>query len=325
LLSENKIMLIGVNSSISAGKTDPQGFGEFLENRGILVDSPEGIGKKLVCIDYAGGAWRKISQLGLADSGATLVRMEPKVVLPANFARGRSRQFEKIITLGGIPGQADNGLPWPQNWPAQFSFSDPERKSRLERAVLVNSHKISLIKGELYSLRRASLLQIKEIDLYGPGWESPISIQIIKLLKAFMFAILNLQFPQIQSMRWWFRKFKNWQGVAPEKVEIMSNYKYALVIENSHEYMSEKLFDAFFAGCIPVYVGPPVEKFGIPKELVFQAEPNLESISRALHQAKLKDYEDYLRSLKKYLESPETFTLWNRESVYSRILEIIQQ
>jgi hypothetical protein len=42
------------------------------------------------------------------------------------------------------------------------------------------------------------------------------------------------------------------------------------VIENSPDYVSEKLFDVLVHGVVPLYVGPPLEEFGIPSSLVVQ-------------------------------------------------------
>jgi hypothetical protein len=44
------------------------------------------------------------------------------------------------------------------------------------------------------------------------------------------------------------------------KIELLKNFKFNVCYENSvHEgYVTEKLFDAKFAGCIPIYYGDPV-------------------------------------------------------------------
>lgn len=44
-----------------------------------------------------------------------------------------------------------------------------------------------------------------------------------------------------------------------DKIDILCNYKYALVIENSQfrNYVTEKLFDTYIAECLPLYIGCP--------------------------------------------------------------------
>jgi hypothetical protein len=83
--------------------------------------------------------------------------------------------------------------------------------------------------------------------------------------------------------------------------------------------MSEKLFDALFAGCIPIYVGPKVANYGIPEGLVIQAEPNLESIQLACESARRADYDAWFRRMKSYLDLDSTRAKWSHENVYQEI------
>ena len=70
--------------------------------------------------------------------------------------------------------------------------------------------------------------------------------------------IFNEITKQIQQVHGFGLVFKNrFEG---NKIALLRNYKYNLCYENSvHEgYVTEKLFDAKFAGCIPLYNGDPV-------------------------------------------------------------------
>jgi hypothetical protein len=58
----------------------------------------------------------------------------------------------------------------------------------------------------------------------------------------------------------------------------ISAYKYSVVIENEASYVSEKLFEALFAGCIPKYVGPNLREFDFPAGLVIEVEANISAI-----------------------------------------------
>jgi hypothetical protein len=143
------------------------------------------------------------------------------------------------------------------------------------------------------------------------------------VIKNVIFALVSLQIPQFSGAKLWFQSYPQSKGIVNDKLATMSSYKYALVIENSQEYMSEKLFDAFFAGCIPIYVGPKVEDYGIPKNLVVQAQPNLKSIKQALETAKEMNFENFQQDLRKFLSNEKTIEKWSHENVYARMLEII--
>jgi hypothetical protein len=66
-----------------------------------------------------------------------------------------------------------------------------------------------------------------------------------------------------------------------------------------------------------------VESYGIPKNLVVQAKPNLDSILESLDQAKSLDFDSFQFQVRKYLSDDGTKLKWSRENVYKRILEII--
>jgi hypothetical protein len=97
------------------------------------------------------------------------------------------------------------------------------------------------------------------------------------------------------------------------------------VIENSAEYMSEKLMEALFAGCIPIYVGPDPQEYGIPSNLVIWSKPNIGSIRSSLENATTWDLRDFHSRLEVFLGSSETRDLWQFEKVYQKVLELIQK
>lgn len=65
---------------------------------------------------------------------------------------------------------------------------------------------------------------------------------------------------------------KSYRGLIPSgpenKQRVISNYKYAICFENTSfpGYITEKIFDCFFAGCIPIYYGAPDINNHIPPE-----------------------------------------------------------
>lgn len=149
---------------------------------------------------------------------------------------------------------------------------------------MINANKLSLFPSEMYSLRRQAISELKRLDLFGEGWNSSklsrFKTLIIEIKKQPMIASLV----KLHHARLWFR---NWPRTeAPDsKFLALQRYRVNVVIENDLTYMSEKLFDAFLAGCIPVYVGPKIENYGIPEKLVFQAEPTVNSIQQSIELA----------------------------------------
>ena len=101
----------------------------------------------------------------------------------------------------------------------------------------------------------------------------------------------------------------------------MQRYKFALVIENELSYMSEKLFDAFFAGCIPIYIGPDIAHYGIPKGLVIQCKPTVTSLIEGFEVAKRTNFEDYQEQLEHWLKSESTKNSHEGAGVINRAIE----
>jgi hypothetical protein len=325
LEAKKLIFLTGVNSNLKGHEPASNSFGEYLLERELLTTSVDSITEQLVCIDYAPSVAREIKKLGLSLENCTLVHMEPSVVLPANYTKYRKKQFGTVITVGGCSTQVSSSVHWPLLWPSASDLEKLHATERDERVVLVSGNKMSFIKGELYSLRRKAIKKSRNLDLYGTQWNSNFASRFIVALKSFAQAVLSLKLPRLSGLYLWFQDYQESKGPVDDKLKTMSAYKYALVIENSAEYMSEKLMEALFAGCIPIYVGPDPEKYGIPKELVIRAQPSLRSIQEALLQAEGWNMNAFHSRLGAFLSSSEVRDLWDHSLVYERLLEKIQK
>lgn len=322
--AQKLILLTGVNSRMAGSEPAPDSFGEFLRRRECLGASIHSGAQKLVCIDYSHSVAQEIRKLSLVPDDCSLIQMEPSVVLPANYKLSRKRQFKKIITVGGPPSRDSFSVHWPLIWPSASELAKLLETERTDRVVLINGNKMSFVKGELYSLRRGAITAIGNLDLYGTEWDSSATARLFIALRSFVHSVLSLELPQISGLSLWLQPYPKSQGPVTNKLQTMSRYKYALVIENSAEYMSEKLMEALFAGCIPIYVGPDPKKYGIPKELVIRAQPSLSSIQEGLTDAQGWNIEDFHARLLGFLSSSAVRDLWDHTRVYERVLQEIQ-
>ena len=249
-----------------------------------------------------------------------LIRQEPEIILPKNYKPGKLKDFAKVISVGASK-YSTSGI----NWPQDFQSTDFQNSIRQQsKGVMVNSNLISLHKKELYSLRREVLCKSSEIDLYGKRWNITFTKKLILLFSEIK---LMLRYPfsfKVKGMRYFFRNPKNCFGEIEDKFQIMTRYKFAIIIENSDNYVSEKLFDAFVSGCIPVYVGPPLENYDIPESLYIKAEPNFDSINRAVQIAKSINYATWSKSLNNWMSQPNTIYDWSKETFLKRLKVIIE-
>lgn len=246
-----------------------------------------------------------------------LFRNEPKCVLPEGYKSKAINLNHHIITFGKFEETLATEV-WPQFWESStFALIDLFRNS--SQAVVINANKLNLTKNELYRLRRECLKKLANLELYGTDWNSSIKsrfkVVIIEILKRPVFHLVALP----RHSRFWFNHWPITQSPSNKDL-VLRKYKVSLVIENESSYMSEKLFDALSAGCIVVYVGPNLAKFSIPPSLIYQAEPNLNSIKSKLEHAFVADYEKYLDELQKWLGSSDVISRFRGEKVMSRAL-----
>jgi hypothetical protein len=97
------------------------------------------------------------------------------------------------------------------------------------------------------------------------------------------------------------------------------------VIENSGEYMSEKLFDSLFAGTFPIYVGPNPVDFGIPEFVAIHSNPDIDSIMNAIELARTIDLASWRASVLDWLKSDGVEQAWSGPFVTSQIVAKIDE
>lgn len=183
------------------------------------------------------------------------VIFEPPVVDPRPYRAlpSLTKVFDEVymhnimgdgFSLKGIDQSKLRKLYWPQ--PRSDVIEEHWlRKDRLDRLVVINGNHIPRrVPHELYSRRieaMAKLAKLNAVDLYGRGWD-----------------------------RWWSRASMWWpywknrrtlmsiyQGACDSKYEVLSRYRFSLCFENMamQGYVTEKIFDCFYAGTIPLYLG----------------------------------------------------------------------
>lgn len=260
------------------------------------------------CLKRAEGAFK----------GAILIRNEPNVVCPDNYDSRFTHHFDEVVDIGRALPDTSFTMPYAIVWPSASKLKDHLVKTKQEAVVFMNSNKLSFIKGELYWLRRKALKRL-EIALYGPGWNSSVFRRLKILLAEFFIFVRSRQEFSWNAAKFWFARYKNYRGLADDKLATLSDFKVALTIENSADYMSEKLMDALLAGCIPVYVGPEPSDFEIPGELVYRAEPSLESIQANIKVALAADFEDWRNKAALFLQKDATRIYWSERRIYQEI------
>lgn len=109
---------------------------------------------------------------------------------------------------------------------------------------------------ELYSERVNTIRWFEQnapqdFDLFGGGWDAPaakpgFANRVIRKLKNYLpKEEVEIHFP-------------SYRGKVTSKLETMRQYRFSICYENVRDlpgYITEKIWDSFFAGCVPVYWG----------------------------------------------------------------------
>jgi hypothetical protein len=310
-----KILFIGKNHSHALRDSDPRSFKSVARTQGhSIAESLSDLPDIVICVDFEKGVLSTVEAARKISIPSVLIAHEPAVVIPQHSKASVRRLFDKVIEVGrpdSVPV-----LKWPQLW------VDPNLNSqRLDRAVVVNADKWSFVKGQLYCLRAAVISRGQNIDTYGHGWDRPTGVRLAHLMFNFFRAISSFSLPSLKGVRFALSSPMSFRGVAVDKIQVMSEYKVALVIENSEELMTEKLFDSWFAGCIPVYVGPDLEPFGIPSSLFIRCKsPTAEEVSARIAEALKVDHRGFLRNVQLFLADSGTKD-WAAPFASQKVLE----
>lgn len=236
---------------------------------------------------------------------------EAKIVLPHLHWKIWERFFDEIYWIGR-GDDASGGFPCPY---PHVRWSEVRVEHRKKDPILVNANKFSATKGELYSLRRACIATFPNIVVAGQGWKKGVLSRLTTMAKEFVRSMLHPPSAKF-AQPFPFVRPKNYLGPVADKVATLGGYRCCLVIENSEEYVTEKLLDALVAGCIPIYVGTDLDPFGIPASLYVRSKASVGAVEAAYQKALAIDYEQFLVDLKLWLGSEQA-----QKHSYNRALQ----
>jgi hypothetical protein len=268
---------------------------------------------------------RSLLEVSRQGGRSVLIRTEPHVVSPDSYNQSRIWDFDLITSLGTVNEVSGEVMYWPQVFEENVSTVFDSWQGRKDDPVIVASDKISFVPGELYSLRREVIFAIPNIDLFGYQWDRPFHRKLLVMLKEISIALRSSTPLSVKPARHFFRRLTSYRGQVENKRATISSYKYCIVIENSATYVSEKLFDALFAGCIPIYVGPDLKSFGIPTGLVAEVAANPSAVAKGLETAKTMNVIAWDKLRLDYLKDPQTVQKWKSENVFQAVFSRIQK
>lgn len=237
----------------------------------------------------------------LSEDKRILLIMEPPAVAPKSYMKKYHKYFGKILTWNDdlVDNEKYFKLYYPQPIPLKNHYEKFQNKREI---VMISGNKVSSHPDELYSERKKVVeyfeTKNEQFDLYGYGWES--------------------------------EHYKNYRGVVENKLETLSKYKYSICFENQHKirgYITEKIFDCFFANCVPIYWGAD-NVFDYIPENTFIDWRKFSSINDMLiyvKNIKEEEYNEYLSNIAKFLNSHEFKDKFSVEAYIKKMTKIIME
>jgi hypothetical protein len=137
-----------------------------------------------------------------------------------------------------------------------------------------------------------------DFHLFGRGWDCPAALsgrwgQIYNQARKIIARAFPVKSP-----------FATWRGPVASKGELLTRTRFSLAYENSRDlpgYITEKLFDCFRAGCVPVYIGPKEIHDYVPADCFidgrkFATTAALHSHLRTIDDAAYRGYQERIRT-----------------------------
>lgn len=292
---------------------------------------------------------KRLSKKGYAE--IYLLCIDSPAVKPNNWVRDNHKYFRKIFT-------------WHDDYVDNKRYfrvhSTSHKKSdkmmiplseKKKLCVLTARQKISDDPRELYSERVKIIRWFeqnhpRDLDLFGYGWDEHIfkgKLKFLNLIDYYMKRIGNL-FPEHLGIKNILNKaakfnylsgklmsggkqlYPSYRGPASSLRATLKDYRFCICLENSSfpGWITERIFDCFLSGCVPVYLGDPNISSRIPADTFidmrqFASYHELYSYLKSMPEGEYLNYIDAIRS---FLESDKNYPFtaeYFAETVYREI------
>ena len=267
-----------------------------------------------------------IIEVGISDckhDKRYLILHESPLARPQDWNRNKHKDYKKIFTWDDK--LVDNKKYFKINYAFDIPKKIPKKFENKKLCCFIAANKSSTHPQELYS-KRVEFIRwfeknhLDEFDLYGGGWKERIYSKdffgkvVIKLKP------LNKLFPY---------KFPSYRGYVKSKNKSIKKYKFSICYENIKDqsgYITEKIFDIFFAGCVPIYWGANNILDHIPKDCFIDKRDfqTYEDLYEYMKNMNKRTYLQYLDNIEYFLNSKKADPFRSKTFAKTIFKEIIK-
>jgi hypothetical protein len=260
-----------------------------------------------------------------------LILIEPPSVNPRQFEKKILNSYDLIITTPSLSELVPNSYTWipgfMNNEASRFIDSSKPLSLRNFKFGLLATNKYSPMDSSLYQFRKRVLIEFSKrnilVSVGGLNWNQNL---FWTTKEAFKSVILNLKYFRnfnlialFQSLRLRKKDF-NFVGRFQYSSDFYTRTQFVICIESDFYDFSEKIFEVVEAGAVPLYLGPDLSSYNLPKNLFHLMPPNPELyVEKAIEISNLTVATDHFSNeWNKKLMREE----WDVKSSFQRLLSL---
>ncbi|MBL6988894.1 MAG: hypothetical protein ISR65_03915 [Bacteriovoracaceae bacterium] len=246
-----------------------------------------------------------------------LMLFETELIRPNNWNEEYHNHFKKIFTWNDqfVDGKKYIKFQFASKLPTEAIIGNERPKF----CTQIAGNKSSTHRYELYSKRLEAIRWFEKnypdhFDYYGMGhiFYNFGSNKIAKLFN-------KLKVKKAPS--------PCYKGIVDEKLAVLSQYRFSICYENAQMipgYITEKIFDSMFAGCVPIYWGAPNITDYIPANCFIDKRDfdSYEALYKYLKNMDAAQYSSYQQDINTFIKG-EQIKAFSSEAFAATIAENI--
>ena len=240
-----------------------------------------------------------------------LILSEPAIVRPDAYQTAAHKPFRRVLTYKKdlCALDPDKYMFYQSAWP-----TEPRREaipfSRRKLCCMIQAYMVLDKPGELFSERVRAVRWFEanapqDFDLMGTDWDRILLPGPLSFLNLALRAVYR-RVPLLDLLK--VRRFPSFIGPNVKSLGgTLMDYRFSFAYETSVEkdWISEKLFDRFFAGCVPIYYGAPNVSDYIPANtFIDKRHFTYEELYRYISNMSEREYNGYIEAAQEFLASP---------------------
>lgn len=259
---------------------------------------------KIIFLDYPSSSNFNLDKLH-KNAELYLILLESENIKKDNWDKTNHKYFKKVFTWN--QNLVDNikyfDLKLSNKVPKDFKI---EINSERKFCINISGNKKNNDPNELYSERRKIIKWFNknhpsDFDLYGFGWDKFCFGYPLGRLNRFNF-LTKLLKPRLKFYR----------GSVDSKYSVLKNYTFSVCFENIKStpgYITEKIFDCFFCGTIPIYWGPEEITDFIPSSCFIDIREfnNYDELYNYMKNMTDERYKEYLQAIEDFVNSKDIY------------------